>query len=68
MRTTVDLPESLLVKAKRLYGLKTKTATLTLALERLINAKALEDLRSLRGKLSLDVDLRRSRKKIRDPW
>lgn len=65
MRTTVELPEKLLGEAQRLYGVKTRTATLTLALQRLIDAKRIEDLRSLRGKLKLDIDLKRSRK-IRD--
>ena len=67
MRTTVDLPKDLLDEAQSLYGLRTKTAALTLALQRLIDAKKIEDLRSLRGKLRLNIDLRRSRKKIRDP-
>lgn len=65
MRTTVDLPESLLDEAQRLCGVKTRTATLVLALQRLIDAKRIEDLRSLRGKLKLDIDLERSRK-VRD--
>ena len=68
MRTTVDLPQELLEKAQKIYGLKTKTATLSLALQRLIDAKGIEDLRSLRGKLRLGIDLKRSRKRIRDPW
>lgn len=65
MRTTIDLPEELLEEAQRLYKLKTRTATLALALQRLINDKKIEDLRSLRGKLKLDIDLKRSRK-VRD--
>ena len=65
MRTTVDLPEKLIDEAQKLYGVKTRTATLLLALERLIQAKKIEDLRSLRGKVKLDIDLGRSRK-IRD--
>lgn len=65
MRTTVDLPEGLVDQARRLYGIKTRTATLILALQRLVDAKRIEDLRSLRGKLKLDIDLKRLRR-IRD--
>lgn len=62
LRTTVDLPEELVEKARRLYGTKTRTATLILGLQKLIDDKRIEDLRSLRGKLKLDIDLKRSRK------
>ena len=62
MRTTVDLPMELMEEAQRLYGTKTRTATLILALQRLIDAKKIEDLRSLKGKLKLDIDLERLRK------
>lgn len=65
MRTTIDVPRNLLDEAQKLYGVKTRTATLVLALQRLIDAKRIEDLRSLRGKLKLDIDLERSRK-VRD--
>lgn len=62
MRTTVELPEELLNEVKKLYGAKTRTAILILALQRLINAKRMEDLRALKGKLKLDIDLRQLRK------
>ena len=62
---SVDLPEKLLEEAQRLYGLKTRTATLILALEKLIDFKKVEDLRSLRGKLKLDINLKTLRK-VRD--
>ncbi len=65
MRTTVDLPNQLLEEVKRLYGAKTRTSILILALQRLRDAKRIEDLRSLKGKLNLKINLARSRK-IRD--
>jgi Arc/MetJ family transcription regulator len=65
MRSTIDVPKDLLDEAQKLCGVKTRTATLVLALQRLIDAKRIEDLRSLRGKLKLDIDLERSRK-VRD--
>ena len=65
MRTTIDVPEQLMPEAQRLNGTKTRTSTLVLALQRLIDAKRVDDLRSLRGKLKLDIDLDRSRR-LRD--
>lgn len=65
MRTTIDVPEQLMAEAQRLYGTKTRTSTLVLALQKLIDAKRVDDLRALRGKLKLDIDLDRSRR-IRD--
>lgn len=62
LRTTVDLPEDVVKEAQQLYGLKTRTATLIFALQRLIEAKKVEDLRSLRGKVKLDIDLKSLRK------
>lgn len=65
MRTTIDLPDKLLKEVQRLYGTKTRTALFILALQRLRDAKRIEDLRSLKGKLKLKIDLARSRK-VRD--
>lgn len=56
MRTTMDLPKDLLEEAK------TMTGTVILSLQKLIQSKKIERLRSLRGKLDLDVDLKRLRK------
>ena len=63
MRTTVDLPDKLLAEAMKVTHAKTKTMALTLALQELINRYRLEDLRSLRGKIQLDIDLRKSRQR-----
>jgi len=62
MRTTVDLPEDLLDEVRRLYKTKTRTALLILALQHLIESKRIQDIRSLRGKIKIDIDLKRSRK------
>lgn len=62
MRTTMDLPKDLLEEAKKICGAKTKTGTVILSLQKLIEAKKIERLRSLRGKLDLDIDLKRLRK------
>ena len=57
MRTTLDLPEDLLKEAMRLSKTRTKTSTVILSLQELINKRKIERLRALKGKLDLDVDL-----------
>jgi Arc/MetJ family transcription regulator len=57
MRTTLDLPRDLLVEAQRLAGTSSKTATIIYSLQELIRLKKIEELRKLRGRLELDVDL-----------
>jgi Arc/MetJ family transcription regulator len=65
MRTTVDLPEGLLEEARRRSDSKTMRETLVLALEELVRKGKREELRSLAGKISLDIDLSRSRRRGR---
>jgi Arc/MetJ family transcription regulator len=62
MRTTLDIPKDLLEEAQKVSGAKTKTTTVVLSLEKLIQSNKIEKLRALRGKLDLDIDLKRLRK------
>lgn len=62
MRTTMNLPKALLGEAKRVSGAKTNTGAVVLSLQKLIDSKKIEKLRSLRGVLRLDVDLSRLRR------
>jgi len=57
MRTTLDLPEELLKTAMRVSRMKTRTATITTALEELVRKSRLQKLREFKGKVDLDVDL-----------
>ena len=57
MRTTLDLPEELLKKAMRVSRMKTRTATITTALEELIRKSQLQGLREFKGKVDVEVDL-----------
>jgi hypothetical protein len=57
----MDLPKDLLEEAKKMCGTKTMTGTVILSLQKLIESKKIERLRSLRGQLDLDVDLKRLR-------
>lgn len=63
MRTTVDLPEKLLEEARRATDSKTMRETLILGLEELVRKDKREKLRQLAGKIHLDLDLSRSRKR-----
>ena len=63
MRTTVELPSELITEAMRVSGVRTETAAITLGLQELINKHRLEQLRALRGKIDLDIDLRKSRRR-----
>ncbi len=63
MRTTLDLPEELLVDAMKSSGEQTKTAVIITALEELVRKRNLQELRKLRGSVDLDIDLGTLRKR-----
>ncbi len=63
MRTTLELPDELITEAMRVSHAKTKTMAVALGLQELINRYRIEELRSLRGKIDLDIDLRKSRRR-----
>jgi hypothetical protein len=63
MRTTLDIPESLLEEARSLLGFKSKTDTVVLSLQELIRHKRIEELRSMLGKVNLEIDIPASRRR-----
>jgi len=65
MRTTLDLPEDLLDDARAALGFKSKTDTIVLALRELVRRQRLEQLKALMGRVELDVDTARSRRRAR---
>jgi Arc/MetJ family transcription regulator len=65
MRTTLDLPESLIEEARRLLGFKSKTDTVVLSLQELVRKKRIEELKAMLGKVKLDIDIPRSRRRPR---
>jgi Arc/MetJ family transcription regulator len=65
MRTTLDLPEDLLEEARRALGFKSKTDTVVLALTELVRRRRLEELKSLMGRVRLDLNLSHSRRRPR---
>ncbi len=63
MRTTLDLPESLLSKAMTLSHSKNKTSTITLALTELIRKFEISELKKFKGSIDLNIDLGSLRKR-----
>ncbi len=63
MRTTLDIPEDLMDEARNLLGFKSKTDTVILSLQELVRRKRIEELRSMLGKVKLDIDIPASRRR-----
>jgi Arc/MetJ family transcription regulator len=63
MRTTLDLPADLLEEARTALGFKSKTDTIVLALRELVRRRRLDELKDLLGRVTLDVDVARSRRR-----
>lgn len=56
MRTTLDLPEDLLNEAMR--ATSTQTKVIITALEELIRKSKISELKTFKGKIDLDIDLK----------
>ena len=63
MRTTLDLPDQLVRDAMKASHQKTKTAVIIAALQDLVRKFRLQELRSFKGQVELDVDLDALRKR-----
>lgn len=63
MRTTLDIPEELLEEARQLVTFKSKTDTIILALQELIRSRKRDQLRALKGKVAIEVDIPASRRR-----
>ena len=57
MRTTLDLPEALLLEAMKATQMKTKTKVIITALEELIRKNRISGLKKFKGKVDLDIDM-----------
>lgn len=66
MRTTLDLPDNLLEEARKLLGFKSKTDTVIAGLQEIIRRKHLEELKDLPGKIEIELDLAKSRRRPRN--
>ena len=57
MRTTLDLPETLIEEAMSLTNIQTKTEVIKTALINLIQKEKIKDIKKYYGKLDLKIDL-----------
>jgi hypothetical protein len=63
MRTTLDLPENLVDEARAAVGFKSKTDTVVYALKEVVRRSRVEDLKSMFGKVRIDLDIAKSRRR-----
>jgi len=61
MRTTLDLPEDLLIEAMKVTEIKTKTKVIITALEELIRKSKISEIKQYKGAIDLDIDLNKLR-------
>ena len=61
MRTTLDIPDDLMERARQAASLPSKRDTVLAGLEELIRKAERDELRALAGKVDVRVDLKRSR-------
>jgi len=63
MRTTLDLPETLVNEAMALTHIQTKTDLIKLALQNLIQKEKIKDIKNYFGKVDLELNLDELRKR-----
>jgi Arc/MetJ family transcription regulator len=63
MRTTLDLPIALVDEARAVLGFKSKTDTVVLALRELVRRRRVDELKDLLGRVDLEIDLSKSRRR-----
>jgi hypothetical protein len=65
MRTTLDLPETLVEEARSSLGYTSKTDTVVFALREVVRRSRLDELKSLMGRVEFDFDPTALRKRDR---
>lgn len=63
MRTTIDIPEELVIEAMKLTKITTKTEVIKEGLNTLIRKEKMKDLKKFKGKVDLDIQLDDLRKR-----
>jgi hypothetical protein len=63
MRTTLELPDALVNEALALTKISTKTGLIKYALENIIQREKVRELADYFGKINLDIDLDKLRKR-----
>ncbi len=57
MRTTLDLPEDLLLEAMKTTHIPTKTKVIITALEQLIKKSKISEIKKYKGQIDLGIDM-----------
>lgn len=63
MRTTLNIPQELIEESQKLLGFTSKTDVVIFSLKELIRRARIEELKSLAGKVKIDLDLNQSRRR-----
>jgi hypothetical protein len=63
MRTTINIPKHLIEEAMKLTNIRTKTDVIKEALMILIQREKIKDIKSYRGKIQIDINLDKLRKR-----
>jgi Arc/MetJ family transcription regulator len=63
MRTTLELPDALVNEAMSITNIPTKTELIKFALENVIQREKIKELANYYGKINLDIDLDKLRKR-----
>jgi Arc/MetJ family transcription regulator len=63
MRTTLDLPETLVSEAMEITNISTKKEVIMTALENLIRAEKIKGIKDYAGKIDLGIDIEKMRKR-----
>lgn len=63
VRTTIDLPQRLVEEAMKVSHQRTKTAVIVAALEDFVRKNRIQGLKKFRGRVKLDIDLDKLRKR-----
>jgi Arc/MetJ family transcription regulator len=63
MRTTLDLPETLVSEAMEITNISTKKEVVMTALENLIRAEKIKGIKDYAGKIDLGIDIEKMRKR-----
>ena len=63
MRTTLELPDTLVNEALAVTKIPTKTELIKFALENIIQREKIKELTNYFGKITLDIDLDKLRKR-----
>ena len=67
MRTTLDLPDSLVDDAREVLGFKSKTDTVVYALREVVRRGHVEGLKALFGKVHIELNLDKARGRSKPP-